>query len=102
MTNAELRNIAITIKQQIGFPSWAASGARKAMILPADECLGGIRFTTGTGHKAIEIRLDYNDTYSVKYLSKRTEKVIHEAEGIYCDQLSLLVYEMTHGLFQNA
>jgi hypothetical protein len=99
MSNSEAVTIAKTIKNQIGFSSWAASGARTPLALDADNRLGGIQFTTGTGHHVIRIELDYNDTYTVSYLSKRTGKVIHTISHIHCDLLPGLVYDMTHKMF---
>ena len=96
----EMQQIAKTIRQQIGMVTLMACGARNWRFLENGK--RGISFQVGAGSRRhfINIGLEPDDTYTiVSYKLKRitNERIQLAAHtDIYCDQLTDLIYRMTH------
>lgn len=86
MTDA---TVARTILEQVGVGTRMAIGARDMMY--GDDSLT-MRVGSSNVTRHIRIRLDPNDTYSIRYTSinRRNFDVIEleNAAGVYCDNLS--------------
>ena len=84
------------IWQQISIGTKMACGARKAV---AGE--GYLHFNVGGSHsEKIVVKLNVWDTYDVELVkcSRKSadHKVLESHEGIYCDQLSEVIYHMVN------
>lgn len=87
------KEIANTIRDQIGVNTLMCIGAHNLGIVPAtDKILGGLAFKLGRNPKMkqggmVMIQLMPSDTYTVRIMTSRGKMVL-EAENIYCDQLA--------------
>lgn len=96
MTN--VATVAKTIRDQVGFWSFAAVGAHDYTFF-ADALTFKVRLREKNRARVrimhAVIQLDADDTYTVKvyWLNKKTFDVVNhfEASGIYADQLSTLI-----------
>jgi len=86
------KEIANTIKQQIGFSTLMCIGAHDLGIVPAtDKILGGLAFKLGRNPKMkqggmVMIQLMPSDTYTVRIMTSRGKMVLEQSD-VYCDQL---------------
>ena len=100
MSNA--KNIATTIKNQIGFNTLMCIGAHQLFVLPeTDKNQGGLTFKLGRNPKmkqggTVAVTLDYCDTYTVRIVTSRGKEVLN-VSGVYCDQLG-----GQHGVIEGA
>lgn len=89
------KNIATTIKQQIGMSTLMCIGAHNVMALPRDDAnnqLGGLKFKINPNpklkvHATVTIILNGNDTYSVKIITCRGKEVLN-ISNVYCEDLA--------------
>jgi hypothetical protein len=92
---------AQTALAQIGPMRLMAMGARQ-FVSDAENARVYFRVLGGSSLQKIEVTLDADDTYSVRFLkiNRRTgdAAVLREASGIYCDVLGETCYRFTHGL----
>ena len=100
-TASETLEIANIIRQQIGIGTLMAIGARDLIALDEnDGQRGGLRFTVNrTRLTRIDVRLRWNDTYTVEYvkISARTHqaRVVDSRDEVYCDVLADVVYTLS-------
>jgi hypothetical protein len=86
------KEIANTIRDQIGINTLMCIGAHNLGIVPAtDKILGGLAFKLGRNPKmkqggTVMIQLLPSDTYRVAIMTSRGKMVL-EQEDVYCDQL---------------
>lgn len=92
------REIATEIVRQIGRGTMISLGARDLIFYPYGDLgrRGGIIFTVGNGRWNCEIILEANDTYSVRFITKRAGNVRYECQSIYFDQLSEILHVGFH------
>ena len=92
MATPEEKQIANTIRDQIGINTLMCIGAHNLGIVPAtDKQLGGLAFKLGRNPKMkqggnVMIQLMPNDTYTVRIMTSRGKMVL-ERNDVYCDQL---------------
>ncbi len=93
----EMQEIAATIRKQIGMRTLMACGAREWQF-PTNA--KGIIFKVGNGRLRLHIKviLTSMDDYSVSLikLGRVDTKIVEHYDGIYCDQLSEIVYKMVN------
>ena len=88
------RQVAMTIKRQIGVSTLMELGAHKFFSLnPISGMRGGLEFrfkykSNRTGLASVVLRSD--DTYSVIMMNAKRQRVINK-KGIYADQLSRIL-----------
>ncbi len=86
--------VANTIWRQIGIQTKMACGAREPMG-DANSLTFRVTIKPNQRHKIV-VTLDPSDTYTVKLYSVRNGevKVVEEADDIYCEVLSEVIYRM--------
>jgi hypothetical protein len=93
-----MQEVAKFIRQQIGIPTLMACGAREFKFL--EDGLQGITFKVGSGRKRLYmiVFLTSNDDYSIELrrTCKNGEVIEEKAMGVYCDQLSQIIYHMVN------
>ena len=92
MTNTT--DIATTTWQQISTMTKMACGAREPVASG-----NTLRFKVGGRLRWVEVELTPADTYTVRLVTLRGGKygervVVEELEGVYCDNLSGIVYRV--------
>lgn len=92
------REIAAEILRQIGRGTLMSLGAREKVFYPYAENgqRGGIFFTVGNGRWKCEIVLEANDTYTVRFQTKKAGNVRYERHMVYCDQLAEILHVGFH------
>lgn len=83
------KNISTEILNQAGRMTMMSLGARDFVSYPycTDDKMGGVRFTVGNGRWVCEIVLEYSDTYTVRFITKRAGNVRYEMSDVYFDML---------------
>lgn len=95
------------ILAQIGSNTLMCVGARDIIVTEPDDCRLAIHFaatiTQNVTHR-IEVRLEGNDTYSLKLMRYKPTTMQHitelSATDIYCDMMAEVVYRMCSPKFQ--
>jgi hypothetical protein len=92
------REIAAEIVRQIGRGTMMSLGARELVFYPYGENgqRGGIFFTVGNGRWKCEVVLEGNDTYTVRFQTKKAGNVRYECAGVYFDNLAEILHVGFH------
>ena len=102
MATPQEKQIANTIRDQIGINTLMCIGAHELGIVPAtDKQLGGLAFKLGRNPKMkqggmVMVTLNYSDTYTVRIMTSRGKMVLEQSD-VYCDQLG-----GQHGVIEGA
>ncbi len=89
------RNVARTIRDQIGMRNVLAISGGRTMIIPSnDKHMGGLWLPVAHGHN-VEVLLEFNDTCTVRGVFMRAGKrnVTYAVDDVYCDMVGEIAYQ---------
>jgi len=100
---ADAKQKSQTIRGQIGMQTMMAMGARQfVMDWDRSDYEVMLWMRVNRSQKALRVKLAWNDTYTVEYLhlpssraKDRTAQVLKAQEGVYCDMLADVCYDLT-------